>query len=319
MADKKIYAGIDIGGTKCAVILAAADENSIEILKKERFPTQYGGDPYAIIDRFCDILEEFRRDAPFESVGISCGGPLDSKSGVIKRPPNLPSWDNIPICRIISERLRVPARLRNDADACAIAEWRYGAGRGCESMIFLTFGTGFGAGLILGGRLFSGSSDRAGEIGHVRAGHFGPSGYGKTGSFEGFCSGGGIAQLGYTIGLAHYQNGDRPLYWSAERSDITAKTIAEAAVAGDAAALETYALCGERLGQALSVMIDLLDPERIVIGGIYPRSAGLLLPHILPVIERECLPGALDRCRILPARLSEQIGDFAAVRIAMEE
>ena len=318
MSEKKLFAGIDIGGTKCAVILAAADQNGIDILKKERFATQDGGDPYAIIDRFCEILTDFRSVSPFESVGISCGGPLDSRTGTIKRPPNLPSWDDVPICRIVGERLGVPVKLRNDADACAAAEWRYGAGRGCENMIFLTFGTGLGAGLILGGRLFSGSSDRAGEIGHVRAERFGPSGYGKTGSFEGFCSGSGIAQLGYTIGLAHYQNGEKPLYWSADRSDITAKSIADAAELGDAAAIETYALCGERLGQALSVMIDLLDPQRIIIGGIYPRSTSLILPHILPVIERECLPGVLQRCQILPAKLSEQIGDFAAVCIAME-
>mgnify|MGYP004654166041 CR=1 FL=1 len=319
MGNRRIFAGIDIGGTKCAVILAAADENDIVILKKERFATQYGGDPYAIIERFCGILTEFEGVARFESIGVSCGGPLDSATGVIKRPPNLPSWDEVPVCTILRERFGVPAKLRNDADACAVAEWRYGAGRGCDSMVFLTFGTGLGAGLILGGRLYSGSSDRAGEIGHVRAEAFGPSGYGKPGSFEGFCSGGGIAQLGYTIGLARYQNGERPSYWSDDRAAITAKTIADAADAGDSAALETYAVCGQRLGQCLSVLIDVLDPQRIVLGGIYPRSTGLLLPHILPVIERECLPGALERCNILPARLSEQIGDYAAVCIAMED
>ena len=315
---KKLYAGIDIGGTKCAVILAAADENGIEIVRKERFATEYGGDPYETVERFCGILEAFARETPFESVGVSCGGPLDSRAGVIKRPPNLPTWDEVPVCRLLEERLGVPAKLRNDADACAVAEWRYGAGRGCGSMVFLTFGTGLGAGLILGGRLWTGSSDRAGEIGHVRAERFGPAGYGKPGSFEGFCSGGGIAQLGYTVGLSYYQNGETPLYWSADRSQSNAKNIADAADAGDRAGREVYALCGEYLGRAISVLIDVLDPQRAVIGGIYPRSTGLLLPSMRRVIESECLPGALQRCEIVPAQLAEQIGDIAAVCVAME-
>jgi len=318
MAEKKIYAGIDIGGTKCAVILAQTDENSIDILKKEKFATEKDGDPYKIIERFCEILEEMKKNADYEAIGISCGGPLDSKTGTVKRPPNLPTWDDVPICSIISQRMGVPVYLRNDADACAVAEWKYGAGIGCENMVFLTFGTGFGAGLILGGRLYSGSSDRAGEIGHVRSARLGPVGYGKQGSFEGFCSGGGIAQLGYTIGLAHYQNGEKPAYWSSNRDEINAKTIADAADRGDKAGIEVYATCGKKMGEALSVLVDVLDPQKIVIGGIYPRSTELILPHMLPVIERECLPGVLERCQFVPAKLGEQIGDFAAICIAQE-
>ena len=127
------------------------------------------------------------------AIGISCGGPLNSKKGVILSPPNLPGWDNIEIVNIIKDRLDVPAKLQNDANACALAEWKYGAGRGSNNMIFLTFGTGFGAGLILDGRLYNGVNCMSGEIGHVRLTEYGPVGYGKAGSCEGYCSGGGIA------------------------------------------------------------------------------------------------------------------------------
>ena len=142
----KEYIGIDIGGTKCAVI--RGDEKG-NILEKLRFATE-GRDSSLkkILDAACSL-----RSQQTAAVGISCGGPLDSKKGLILSPPNLPGWDNVPVTKLLSEALQVPAFLQNDADACAIAEWRFGAGQGCENMVFLTFGTGLGAGLILNGKL----------------------------------------------------------------------------------------------------------------------------------------------------------------------
>ena len=110
-------------------------------------------------------------------------------------PPNLPDWDNVPLVEMTEKRLGIKTILQNDANACAVAEWKFGAGRGTRNMVFLTFGTGMGAGLILDGRLYSGTNDMAGEVGHIRLAPKGPLGYGKKGSFEGFCSGGGIADL----------------------------------------------------------------------------------------------------------------------------
>ena len=97
-------------------------------------------------------------------MGISCGGPLDASSGVILSPPNLPGWDNVKIVQMIEEKFGVPCGLQNDANACALAEWRFGAGKGTKNMIFLTFGTGMGAGLILDGKLYAGTNGMAGEI-----------------------------------------------------------------------------------------------------------------------------------------------------------
>ena len=152
--------------------------------------------------------------------------------------------------------------LQNDANACAVAEWKFGAGRGAENMVFMTFGTGLGAGLILNGKLYSGTNDNAGELGHIHLDKFGPVGYGKAGSFEGFCSGGGLAQLGYVKALEKVQCGEYPMYFKRgmTMADITAKTGADAAVAGDETAIEVYRICGEYLGRGLSVVIDLLNP-----------------------------------------------------------
>lgn len=135
-------------------------------------------------------------DAEIRSVGISCGGPLDPVRGIIQSPPNLPGWCDVPITEIVRAKTGVPVFLQNDANACALAEWRFGAGRGTQNMVFLTFGTGLGAGIIVNGGILNGASGMAGECGHVRLASDGPVGYGKAGSFEGFCSGGGLARQG---------------------------------------------------------------------------------------------------------------------------
>ena len=186
--------GFDIGGTKCAVIIGEERNGEIVILDKRKIETDHGVSAYEMIDRMCALAESMTDD--FSRIGISCGGPLDSKKGVILSPPNLPGWDNIEIVSYLEKRYGGKAAIQNDANACAIAEWRYGAGKGSQNMIFLTFGTGLGAGLILDGKLYAGTNDMAGEVGHIRLSDYGPVGYGKKGSFEGFCSGGGIAQLG---------------------------------------------------------------------------------------------------------------------------
>ena len=254
-----------------------------------------------------------------EIIGVSCGGPLNSTTGTIEGPPNLPGWDNVKITDILEDRYGVKVKLKNDANACAVAEWKFGAGKGTKNMIFLTFGTGLGAGLILDSKLYSGTNDNAGEAGHIRLDKFGPVGYGKSGSFEGFCSGGGLAQLGYIKALEKAQSGAYPLYFKKgmNLSDITAKTIADAADNGDETAKEVYRICGEQLGKGLSVLIDILNPERIVIGSIFARSENLLRESMERVINKEALSQSVMCCKIVPAALGEQIGDYAAIAAAL--
>ena len=308
--------GLDIGGTKCAVCIGKQNGNDLEILEKRKIPTDLSVSPVEMIDRLCRLAEEMTDD--FRVIGISCGGPLDAERGVILSPPNLPGWDNVPIVEILQKRYGGRVRLENDANACAVAEWKFGAGRGCDSMVFLTFGTGMGAGLILNGRLYTGACGNAGEIGHVRLEKFGPVGYGKIGSFEGFASGGGIAQLARSAAMERLQQGQAVTYCATmdDLGSVTAATVAEAAMAGDPTALSVYRCCGEALGRGLSILVDVLNPQRIVLGSIYVRSSHLLETSMRRVLKEECLPSSLERVQILPAALGEQLGDYAALALA---
>ena len=311
----KQYIGIDIGGTKCAVILGDGEGN---ILYKVKFPTT---DVRATIDRILDASEQMKNLSGCEAVGvgISCGGPLDPKRGIIQSPPNLTGWDDIPITRLVEERLGLPAVLCNDANACALAEWRFGAGKGTENMIFLTFGTGLGAGIILDGKLYNGTNGNAGEVGHIRLERFGPVGYGKQGSFEGFCSGGGIAMTARTVAIEQLQQGRTTGYCRSydELSTITAKSVADAAYAGDEYGLQVYRQCGEMLGRGLAILVDILNPEKIVIGSIFMRSADLLTESMACTLREEGLSPSVAAVQVVPAELGEKLGDLAALSLAI--
>ncbi len=308
--------GFDIGGTKCAVTIGEETEGKLVIKDKRSIPTDHTVSAYEMIDRMCQFAEEMTDD--FTDIGISCGGPLNSKIGVILSPPNLPGWDEIRIVDYLKDKYHGRVAIQNDANACAVAEWKYGAGVGTRNMVFLTFGSGLGAGLILDGRLYSGTSDMAGEVGHVRLSKFGPVGYGKAGSFEGFCSGNGIASLGRTLATEKLQMGETVSYCQdmSQLGDITAKRIAECAKAGSEDAKEVYRICGEKLGAGLAILIDILNPERIVIGSVFQRSEELLREHMDRILEKECLSYARNVCKIVPAALTENIGDYAALSVA---
>ena len=306
------YIGVDIGGTKIAVVKGTADG---KIEKKLRFENNCGKDE--CIKRIIECIKEL---GSAEAVGISCGGPLDSKKGIILSPPNLPGWDEVPITDIIKKETGMPAYLQNDADACALAEWRFGAGVGAENMVFLTFGTGMGAGLILGGRLYSGARGLAGEIGHMAMEKSGPVGYGKAGSFEGFCSGGGIGRTARQKAEEMLSLGLAPSFCpdASQLDTVTAQKVAECAKMGHADAIEIYENCGYMLGRGLAVLIDLLNPEKIVIGSIYARATELLAPAMRKALEKEALAASLEACEIVPAKLGESIGDIAALCVAIK-
>lgn len=305
------FLGFDIGGTKCAVV--RGNEHG-EVLEKVKFPTTSVDET---LERIFEAAEKLKGNSV--SVGISCGGPLDSKTGVILSPPNLPDWDHIEIVKMVNERLGLPAYLCNDANACALAEWKFGAGRGTQNMIFLTFGTGLGAGLILDGRLYEGTNGNAGEVGHIRLERFGAVGYGKLGSLEGFASGGGIAWIGRLMAIEAIQQGIKPSFCPdmSAIDTITAKTVGDAADAGDPTAIRVYETTGEYLGHGLSILIDTLNPEKIVIGSIYQRSSHLIKPMMDKIIAKEALPGAAAVCEVVAAELAETLGDCAALALAL--
>lgn len=317
--------GIDIGGTKCAVILGKGElsENTDGfIIDKIKFPTDVKRGWEAVLGEILEKADELIsgnniKNTDLIGVGISCGGPLDSKRGTINCPPNLPDWDNVPIVKIVSNHFGVRCVLHNDANACAVAEWRFGAGKGYNNLVFLTFGTGMGAGLILDGKLYCGTNDCAGEVGHIRLAEEGPVGYGKAGSFEGFCSGGGIKNLAILTARRYLAENKESVLFKTEEDieSLDAKVVAEAMYQGDAFAKEVYTKCAEYLGRGLSIIIDVINPEAVVIGSIYERNQEFFSEIVNGIIKKEALSFNADVCEILPAQLGDSIGDYAALGV----
>lgn len=312
--------GIDIGGTKCAIVIG---DEKFKIYKRIQFETRTERGYLEILNEFFSNLDNLFLEFPkeqFKQIGISCGGPLDSKKGIIYSPPNLPGWDNVPIVELFQNKYRIPTAIQNDANASALAEWLLGAGKGTQNMIFLTFGTGMGSGLILNGQLYAGYNDLGGEVGHIRLAKNGPVGFGKAGSFEGFCSGGGIAQLAKMVVKEKISTGQNVEFCSANNiENLDTKMVAIAAGKGDPVANEIIKVSAEYLGKALAILIDTLNPQCIVIGSIYARNEMLFKPHVDRVLALEAIPSAVEVCEIKPALLGDSIGDYAALCVAINE
>lgn len=320
---EKKYIGIDIGGTKCSVILGT---ESAEILDKISFPTET---PQGVDYTLARLIESVHKilktntlnNEDIEAIGVSCGGPLDSRKGIILSPPNLPGWDHIKIKEIIESEFHIRTAVQNDANACALAEWKWGAGKNSRNMVFLTFGTGMGAGIIVNNHLYTGENDNAGEIGHVRLAPDGPVGYNKAGSFEGFCSGNGIKQLAQAKAIEKLEAGESVSFCSSlsELDSISARDVAEMAKTGDSLSKEVFRISAGYLGRGLSILIDILNPERIIIGSIFQRSEELFRDVMEEIIKAEALQNARRVCKIVPAGLGDSIGDFASLGVALNE
>ncbi len=318
---RQVWVGVDIGGTKTAVLLSARPpivDSRIE------FATLPSRGPEHAIDSICQGIDAMLTQRKLKThairgVGVSCGSPLDRVRGIIQAPPNLPTWADVPIKAILEKQFRARCQVENDANAGAVAEHRYGAGRGCRNMVFLTMGTGLGAGIIADGRLYHGTDDMAGEIGHLRLTRSGPIGNHKRGSAEGWASGGGMAQVARRqVVIARRHGIPTTLAELIERgAPITAREVHRAARAGDEVAKRIIVSTGERLGEVLAILVDVLNPERIVIGGLAMRMREMLLRPARQVVKREALPMSVRSCTIVPAALGERIGDIAALCVAM--
>lgn len=295
--------GISIGGTKTAVSHAYFDNGFFDI-NKETFATN-PNNPDEVINKIFEVIDNLNK--PFSMISIICGGPLDTSKGTILKPPHLPGFDNYPIVSIFTCKYNCPTYLLNDADACAFAEYKFGAGAGSKNMAYLTFGTGIGAGLILNNQLYLGNNGMAGEIGHVRLSDNGPVGYNKVGSVEGFCSGGNIA-----IWAKEYiENKETNLH--IYKDNLTTKDIAFEANNGDKVALEIFDKVADRLGESISVLIDLLNLDRVVIGGIYPRCENLLKDRLMKSIKKESIKENFEACSIVPSKLGEKIDEYSSL------
>jgi glucokinase len=301
--------GLDIGGSKFAMVEGTRRG---EILARSQHPTAPEQGFPATIARIYEATQAMLAQVAqagrvVDALSVSIGGPLDIARGIIYSPPNLPGWDAIPLKELLQERFRLPVFVEHDGNAGALAEWRFGAGRGARDLIFLTLGTGLGGGIILNGRIHRGASDLAGEVGHMRIALDGPLVYGKRGSWEGYCAGPALARLAAEMFPARWGRG------------IATPEVARLALAGDADALAVLERVGDYLGQGLAILADILNPELIILGSLAVRLGETLLAPARRAMQREALPGTFAACRVVPAALGEQIGDIAALCAALTE
>lgn len=307
----KRVVGIDIGGAKCAVIHGEFDGESFKILQKVIFLTAADyNTPKMAIERMDELLQMY----DFEAIGITCNGPIDSKKGIILSPPNLPGWDDIHIKEHFEEKFGVPCTLNNFPNTCAIAEWKLGAGKGMENVVFLTFGTDLEAGIIINDKVYCGANDMAGEIGHIRLGD--DNSEKCCGTAESFCSGKGISRLMMEkLNILKNSGKSHPLMNRA--STISAFDVFKYANKGDETALEVIKYSSKKFGRLLAVITDILNPEAIIIGSIYSMNKDLVYPIAKQVFVEEAKPRAVDAVKILPAKFCENIGDIGVLAMAL--
>lgn len=299
--------GLDIGGTKTGLILG---DTAGRIMRRVEIPTP-AKEPFepaiAMIAAAAEaLLVECRLEgvSPPQAISVSVGGPLDIERGILYAPPHLAAWGEAHLKERLEDQFRLPVFVEHDGNAGALAEFTYGAGRGARNMVFLTMGTGLGAGLILNGQIYHGSSDMAGEVGHVRMAEDGPVQYGKPGSWEGFCSGAGL------VSLAHWL---QPGRWP---PDLTTRDVIGQALDGSPDARAVVAEAGRWLGRGLAMLVDILNPDVIVVGTLGVVLGDLLLGPAREVLQAEALPRAAAACRVVPAQLGARLGDIAALMAA---
>ena len=297
--------GISIGGTKSAVCYATLEGKEIIHIEKKQIPSS-PHDPYKNMEDVCGIIDTYPQD--FDFISVICGSPMDAKKGIICKPSNLPGWIDFPILDILKKKYNVPATLLNDADASALAEYHYGAGQGTDNFIYMIVGTGFGSGIIINGKLYTGSSCNAGEIGHVRVSEDGymPRNK-KPGSAEGFVSGGGVGDEGELLSK-HHPNSSLKNYYK-----VSGKAVFDEARKGDELANMIVDQCAKKLGEAIAIYLDLLNPDMIAIGGIYPRCLDLLEEKVHESAKANALDLNYDSAKIVPSMLDERIDDYSSL------
>ncbi len=325
---------VDIGGTKTACAVATSDGQIIE-RREHRTPLAKG--PDACLERIARDLRGVLRAAgaklhsPPQSIGVAVGGPLDSKAGVVYSPPNLPGWDAVPVKAFLEEAFSLPTFVENDANAGALAEHRFGAGRGTRNLVYLTLGTGIGGGIIVAGRLYRGTTDDAGEIGHTTILPDGPPCLcGKRGCLEALVAGPAIARRAQRLAEDHpkslmwrlarrgARNGARRSCASARHAEaITAETALEAARQGDRAAREVWRETGHYLGLGIANLVQVLNPQVVVIGTIAVHAGEMLLRPTRRSAREHTWPRAWKAVRIVPAKLGAKVGDLAALCCAL--
>jgi len=296
---ERLILGWDIGGTKSSAVVCTA---AGQVQAKATWPSQTERGPKAMLQDFLDAVTPLRqRFGAFAAVGVSIGGPLDPQHGIILSPPHLPRWDRLPLGDILAAEFKLPVTIEHDAAACLLAEHLWGGAQGATHAAYLTAGTGFGAGILLGGKVVRGPSGQTVEIGHIRLADHGPVLYGKAGSVEAFCSGTGIALLASELFPEQFPQ------------PVPVRELAEKAQAGDAAAREVLLTAGRSTGRVCAMLGDLFSPEVIIVGSLARYLPDWWLQEVREEFAREVLPQNGAHTQIIASVLGDKLQDLSCI------
>jgi glucokinase len=321
MTHKTLFIGIDLGGTKISTALVDA---AGKIIARDYCETRAAEGQKAVVERMLDAAYQVMSKAGLApsqvtAVGVGSPGPIDARTGVLTATPNLPGWKNVPLKQLIEEALGITTFLENDANAAALGEHRFGAGRGVQNMIYVTASTGIGGGLILNGQLYSGTTGAAGEIGHMTVLPWGPyCGCGNRGCLEALASGTAIAREGRELVRRGVPTLIAELA-AGHPERVTAKLVAKAADKGDIEAQEILAEAMTYLGVGMASLVNLFNPELIVIGGGLTNMGEGLFGPVRRAIERRAFTAAARAVNVVPAELGDDVGVLGAVAAAMAQ
>jgi glucokinase len=317
--------GIDIGGTKLATVVA---DRTGHILGKVRKPTLAERGPEYALDLLFDMVRETVSLAGLEqgaisAIGVSCGGPLDTKTGIVYSPPNLPGWDALPLKTKLESEFQVPVTIENDANASALAEYRFGGGRGYKAVLYMTMSTGIGGGIVIDGHIYHGANDSAGEVGHqILLPDGPPCGCGKRGCLEALCSGPAIArraQAAIQAQITEAKTSATTLLNLAggHIEDVKSEHVLTAARTGDALALQLINETAYYMGWGIANLVNILNPDIVLLGTIAIAAGDLLLDPIRKTVSEFAMPRPAEAVKIAPAQLGEALGDLAAIALVV--
>jgi glucokinase len=315
-AGTDIYGVVDVGGTKIVAGIATHDE----ILATERLATDPPSGPDDIVERIAGSLKGLCRTrgiAGLSAVGLSVPGPLDRRLGVVHFTPNL-LWEHYPVALRLSERLGgIDVRIDDDANCAAAGETWKGAGKGFEHLVFLTIGTGIGGAIIVDRKLVHGHQDLAGEIGHMVVVPDGPPcACGHAGCLEAVAAGPAIGRLGTAL-LRQHESKALAKLAQANGGEVDANLVFQAAADGDHACLSVLDKVAEHLGTALGTLVQVLNPQSIVLGGgvMRPETAALLIPAVRAQMNRHLFEVQRGAVQILRGELGDAAGLWGALQL----
>lgn len=301
--------GIDVGGTNVKFALISPKG---EILYSNSTPTRsemgYEYTVNNIKQAISTLMSETNSSSKnIDGIGFGFPGQIDYKNGVVINLPNISGWNNVHIAEIIKKEFGIETRIDNDVRCAALGELNYGAGKGCENLICITVGTGIGSGIILNGKIVRGATNTAGEIGHIKLFPNGEKlcGCGDYGCLEAYVSGPSIVEM-----AEDYIKGGKSTKFRemAENGEITPYIVAKSAEAGDMVAKKIFDFMGEYLGTGLASIVNLLNPEKIIIGGGVAAAGDLLMTPLKETLLKRSMPIPAQVVEIVPAQLGNNAG-----------